>query len=158
MVDYGATVASLWPEFAANGKVKLAFHATACAPALHICFACAQEAITVTQVLSHQAGLASAISPVTPMRELTDWDAMLARVAAAAPDALPASSTCRYHIMSFKFIMAGIVQAVSGRHIRDVVRTDIALPLGIADELMMGLSRLGECAHSRAAHVTLHRW
>jgi aarF domain-containing kinase len=97
-----------------------------------------QEAITVTQALSHQAGLAGAISPVTPVRDLTNWDAMLARVAAAAPDS-PPGSTCRYHIISFGFIMAGLVHAVSGRHIRDVVRADIALPLGIADEFVLGL-------------------
>ena len=41
--------------------------------------------------------------------------------------------------MSYGFLMGGLVQAASGRHIRDVVRSDLALPLGIADEFMMGL-------------------
>lgn len=62
LIDYDAKVADYWPEFAQAGK----------------------GAITVRQLLSHQAGLAIIDPPLT-YSDLTDPDKMSAKVAAQAP-------------------------------------------------------------------------
>lgn len=41
--------------------------------------------------------------------------------------------------MSFGFLVGGLVQAVSGKHLRHFVHSEIAMPLGMASEFKMGL-------------------
>ena len=60
LLDYGAPVVDYWPEFAANGK----------------------EAVTVAQLLSHQAGLAVVDGSLT-LDEVVDWDHMAGLLAGA---------------------------------------------------------------------------
>jgi CubicO group peptidase (beta-lactamase class C family) len=58
VLSYDDTVASVWPEFAQNGK----------------------QHITVAQVLSHQAGLPAFEQP-TKLQDLYDWHARCAALA-----------------------------------------------------------------------------
>src|SRR5690606_23003915 len=44
-----------------------------------------------------------------------------------------------YHAMTFGWVAGGIIQKATGRHIQDVVREDIAEPLGIADQMYIGI-------------------
>lgn len=62
-VQYDAPVSSYWPAFAAHGKDKL----------------------TVAQLLAHQAGLHNAVTPVTELAKIADWDGMCAAMADAKP-------------------------------------------------------------------------
>ena len=62
LIDFDATVASYWPEFADNGK----------------------ETITVRQVLSHQAGLCT-VDERLDAQTLSDLDAVAAAAARQAP-------------------------------------------------------------------------
>ena len=115
IIDYDAPVASYWPEFAQNGK----------------------GAITVAQAMSHQAGL-HAMPPDFRPGHLTDWDAALAWVAAGTPAWEP-GTTNAYHAVTYGWLVGGIVRGATGRHFSEVIRTEVAEPLGVADEFFVGI-------------------
>lgn len=115
LIDYDAPVARYWPEFAANGK----------------------ERITVAQALSHQAGL-HAMPPQASVEHLLDWQGGLDFVARAAPAWEPGTATS-YHAITYAWIVGGIVQGATGRHIKDVVREEIGIPLGVETEMFIGI-------------------
>ncbi len=115
LLDYDAPVAAYWPEFAANGK----------------------ERITVAQAMSHQAGLHALPRPLS-RTHLTDWDAGLDWVAGGAPAWEPGTAV-GYHAVTFGWIVGGIVRGVTGRHMSEVMRTEIGEPLGVADEFFLGI-------------------
>lgn len=70
LISYDAKVADYWPEFAQAGK----------------------DAITVRQLLAHQAGL-SAIKPLLTLTDLTEPTRMSAKLAAQAPAWTPGHGT-----------------------------------------------------------------
>ena len=114
-IAYDAPVARYWPEFAANGK----------------------ERVTIEQAMSHQAGLHAMPKPAT-VEFLTDWQAGLDWVANGTPAWTPGTAT-GYHAITYAWVVGGIVQGASGRHIKDVIREEIALPLGVGDEMFVGI-------------------
>ena len=112
VIDYDAPVAKYWPEFAANGK----------------------ENITVAQAMSHQAGLHTA-----PSKEITlDWDRAIDYIASGVPAWEPGTAT-GYHAITYAWVVGGIVQGASGRHIKDVIAEEIAAPLGVGSEMFVGI-------------------
>lgn len=112
IIDYDAPVAKYWPEFAANGKGD----------------------VTVAQAMSHQAGLHAA-----PSAEIMlDWDRAVDYVANLSPAWEPGAAT-GYHALTYAWVVGGIVQGASGRHIKDVIREEIAEPLGVADSMYVGI-------------------
>ncbi len=115
IIDYDAPVAEYWPEFAQNGK----------------------GAITVAQAMSHQAGL-HAMPPDFQPEHVTDWDAALEWVAAGTPAWEP-GTTNAYHAVTYGWIVGGIVRGSTGRHFSEVIRTEVAEPLGVADEFFVGI-------------------
>jgi CubicO group peptidase (beta-lactamase class C family) len=115
LLDYEAPVSEYWPAFAANGK----------------------GAITVAQAMSHQGGLHAMPSPFA-VPHLLDWDAGIARIESGEPAWQPGTAT-GYHAVTFGWLVGGIVAGVSGRHIQEWIRTEIAEPLGVADELYVGI-------------------
>jgi CubicO group peptidase (beta-lactamase class C family) len=114
-LDYGAPVARYWPAFGQHGK----------------------ESITVAQALSHQGGLHAMPSPFQP-DHICDWDAGLRRMEEGHP-AYPPGTATGYHAVTFGWIVGGIVQSIDGRHIRDFIAEEIATPLGVADEMFVGI-------------------
>jgi CubicO group peptidase (beta-lactamase class C family) len=113
-IAYDAPVATYWPAFAANGKAS----------------------ITVAQAMSHQAGLHT--TP-TPLRDyILDWERALDHIAGLTPAWEPGTAT-GYHAITYGWIVGGIVQGASGRHIRDVIAEEIAAPLGVAAEMYVGI-------------------
>lgn len=111
-IEYDAPVAKYWPEFAANGK----------------------GAITVAQAMSHQAGLHAA-----PSKEvMLDWDRAIDYIANGTPAWAPGTAT-GYHALTYAWVVGGIVQGASGRHIKDVIQEEIARPLGIEGEMYVGI-------------------
>jgi CubicO group peptidase (beta-lactamase class C family) len=105
-LDYEAPVARYWPEFAQNGK----------------------GAITVAQVMSHQAGLNGFADPTTP-QDLFNWELMTSRLARQAPLWKPGAFVS-YHGMTFGWLTGELVRRVSGMQVRDYIRQRIAEPLG----------------------------
>lgn len=106
-LDYGQTVASVWPQFAQAGK----------------------DAITVEQVMSHQAGLVNVREGFDP--ELWyDWDAVCAVLAAAEP-LWPPGTASGYHPGTYGLLAGEIFRRVDGRSMHQALREDICGPLDI---------------------------
>ncbi|THD74237.1 MAG: class A beta-lactamase-related serine hydrolase [Phenylobacterium sp.] len=104
---YDQTVASVWPEFAQAGK----------------------GAITIEQLLSHQAGLSGFPDPMEPS-EWFDWDAICAKLAAMAP-LWPPGTASGYHPVTFGYLTGEIFKRVEGRTMGTALREDLAGPFGL---------------------------
>jgi CubicO group peptidase (beta-lactamase class C family) len=115
LLDYDAPVTKYWPAFGQNGKEK----------------------VTVAQAMSHQAGLHAVRQPHS-IDYVADWDGYVDWLAAQPPAWEPGTAT-GYHALTYAWIVGAIVQGAGGRHIKDVIRDDIAEPLGIADQMYVGI-------------------
>src|SRR5215210_5326894 len=115
LFGYDTPVVELWPEFGANGK----------------------ERATVRQVLTHTVGVPGIPDDTTP-EDLCDWDKMCAEIADAEPWWESGTKTA-YHAYPFGYIIGEIVRRATGKPISQVLREDVAGPLGIADELYFGM-------------------
>lgn len=123
-LSYTQAVADVWPEFAQAGK----------------------EAVTVEQVMSHQAGLPG--FPDEMDQELWfDWDAICAKLAAMAP-MWPVGSASGYHPVTFGYLAGEIFRRVDGRTMGTALREDIAVPAGL--DLWIGLP---DSEHGRVAEL-----
>jgi CubicO group peptidase (beta-lactamase class C family) len=114
LLELDEPVSRCWPEFAAAGK----------------------EAISIRQLLSHQAGLA-AIERDLPKRALYDWDQVTEALAEQRPWWTPGQGH-GYHVHTFGFLAGEIVRRVTGERIGGFVRREIADKLGV--ELSFGLA------------------
>ncbi|PHS25999.1 MAG: esterase [Robiginitomaculum sp.] len=124
-LDYEQSVASLWPEFAANGK----------------------EAVTVGEALSHQAGLC-AIPDDWAAEDWFDWDKTCARLAAMKP-LWPLGEGSGYHPVSWGYIAGEIIIRATGRTIGTILREDLCAPNKI--DFWIGLP---DSEHSRVAQTS----
>jgi CubicO group peptidase (beta-lactamase class C family) len=106
LIDYDAPVAGYWPEFGAAGKGR----------------------ITVRELLSHRAGLYDVQAVANSGRELLDHLGMERRLAAARPQG-PAGRPA-YHAFTFGWLASGLARAVTGTGMAELVRTELAEPLG----------------------------
>ncbi|MGE3304155.1 MAG: serine hydrolase domain-containing protein [Hyphomonadaceae bacterium] len=106
-LDFEATVASVWPDFAANGK----------------------GAVTIAQALSHQAGVPGFAEPIDPALWL-DPPAMAAAIAALAP-LWPPGTASGYHALTIGYVVNEIVRRASGQSPAQILREDICEPLGL---------------------------
>jgi CubicO group peptidase (beta-lactamase class C family) len=113
-LDVQTRVSALVPEFAANGK----------------------EAITVEQLLIHTAGFPSA--PFNPV-DFQDRDKRLARLASWRLNWEP-GTRFEYHPSSSMYVVAEILERLTGVAYSELVRTRIAEPLGLPD-LRAGTAR-----------------
>ncbi|WOR15105.1 serine hydrolase domain-containing protein [Hyphomonas sp. FCG-A18] len=104
---YETPVADIWPEFGANGK----------------------DAVTIAEMVSHQAGLPGFIEPVDP----AIWLDPPACAAALAP--LPPmwdlGSAHGYHPLSWGYLIGELVQRLKGRSLGTILRNDIAGPASV---------------------------
>ena len=114
-IDVDAPVVAYWPAFGRHGKDRM----------------------TVAQAMSHQGGLHAMPEPFVP-EHITDWDAGIRRMEDAVPAWEPGTAT-GYHAVTFGWIVGGIVAGAGGGHIGDLIRTAIAEPLGVSDEMFVGV-------------------
>src|SRR6201991_624214 len=114
-LDLDAPVAEYWPEFAANGK----------------------EHIPVRWLLTHQAGLPTIDSPITPAEAIA-WDPMVTALAAQRPFWEPGTEH-GYHGLTYGWLVGEVVRRVSGRSIGTYLAEEIAAPLGL--DLWIGLPK-----------------
>lgn len=103
LIDYDAPVAEYWPEFGANGKAE----------------------ITVRDVMRHRAGL-SHLRGVRK-RELLDHRHMEERIAAAPVGRHFGKSA--YHALTYGWLLSGLARSVTGKGMRELMRTEVAAPL-----------------------------
>lgn len=107
VLGYDDPVAMYWPEFAAAGK----------------------ESITIRDVLTHRTGLHKVRGLVPGRLGLLDYDAVIDALAASAPDPRRLRGP-GYHAVTFGWLVAEIVSRATGKPFTDVVREEIAEPLG----------------------------
>lgn len=127
LIEYDSPVSAYWPEFAASGK----------------------SAITVRQVMAHEAGL-SQLNGVSKA-DLLDHLVMEGRVAAAPVNSILFGKPA-YHALTYGWLLSGLARAVTGRSMRELFRAELAEPLG-TDGLHLGRPPVG--SPTRAAQILL---
>jgi len=109
-------VADHVPEFARNGKGD----------------------ITVLQVLTHQGGFPSSASPRLPQQAWEDHAVLRRMVCDFTLEWTPGSQV-QYHGSSAHWTAAVLIEAISKMDYRDFIRTRVIEPLGLGNELYVGL-------------------
>ncbi|CAA9459405.1 MAG: hypothetical protein AVDCRST_MAG37-3525 [uncultured Rubrobacteraceae bacterium] len=124
LFGYDTRIGELWPEFGTLGK----------------------ENATVRHALTHAVGVPGIPADTTP-EDLTDWDKMCAIIADSLPWWEPGTATA-YHAYTFGYIVGELVRRATDKSISQVLREEVAAPLGVADELYFGVpeSKLGRLA------------
>ncbi|MFB4278851.1 serine hydrolase domain-containing protein [Nonomuraea sp. MTCD27] len=123
-LGYDTPIARIWPEFGAHGK----------------------DTATVRDALTHSTGVPGLPADLTP-EDLCDWEKTCALIAAARPWWEPGTAT-GYHSYTFGHIVGEIVRRVTGTPVSQVLREEVAAPLGVAGELFLGVpeAELGRLA------------
>jgi CubicO group peptidase (beta-lactamase class C family) len=111
LIDYDAPVAEYWPAFGANGKAD----------------------VTVRDLMRHRVGLSQLQG--AGRAELLDHLLMEERMAAAPMGLLKGRPA--YHALTYGWLVSGLARAVTGRGMRELVRTELAAPLN-TDGLHLG--------------------
>ncbi len=126
-LDYEARVTRYWPEFGVAGK----------------------EAVTVRQLVSHQAGL-SAPSEDWAFTDVLDWNAATAKLAAQAP-LWPPGSAYAYHALTHGWLLGELVRRVTGQGPGAYFAGLIAEPLGVPAWIGLPPGHTGPVAHLQVA-------
>ena len=106
-LDYDEKVATYWPEFAGAGK----------------------EAVTVGQVMSHQAGLPFVDAALT-FDDLMAVTPAVEALAAQKPVWEPGTAH-GYHAVTYGWLAGELVRRVDGRRIGQYFAEEVAAPLGL---------------------------
>ncbi len=112
------------PEFAANGKGD----------------------VTIFQLITHQGGFPSAEVP----QEAWEDHELLRKVVSAFSLEWTPGSKIHYHGLSAHWVAAALIEAVTGEDYRDRIKNDLLIPLGLDDDIFVGVS---EQADDRCAHI-----
>ncbi|MGV9723391.1 serine hydrolase domain-containing protein [Nocardia beijingensis] len=109
VLDYEQPVAKYWPEFAANGK----------------------DAVTVRQLIDHQAGL-SGLSQTVRLPQIADLDGLATILAAQKPAWRP-GTRYGYHAITLGLYQGELLRRVdpARRTLGRIFAEDIAAPLGV---------------------------
>ena len=108
LVDFDQPVSHYWPGFARAGKAG----------------------ITVRQVLSHQAGLYHIRRMIDRADRMLDWDYMVHAIERARPIHAPGLQT-GYHGLTYGFLVGEILQRVTGKTFSQLMKEELADPLGL---------------------------
>lgn len=104
-LSYEQTVASVWPEFAAEGK----------------------GALTIAELLSHQAGLSGLREPIA-LTDYADHAKIVRLLAAQRPFFAPGQSG--YHAITHGFLAGELVRRATGKTLGAFFAEELARPLG----------------------------
>lgn len=113
-LDYDDRVSRYWPEFGRAGK----------------------KTITVRHVLAHQSGLYHIRQMIDRADRMLDWDFMVHAIEKARPVHRPGERT-GYHGLTYGFLIGELLSRVTGRSFPDLVREELAEPLGL-DGMFVG--------------------
>jgi CubicO group peptidase (beta-lactamase class C family) len=103
-------VARYWPEFGQHGK----------------------DTITIRHVLQHRSGVAFARGIRRDALAATNWSRSVRALEQARPS-WPPGQVPAYHVISFGFILGELIERVTGTGLREVMRTELLNPLGVAN-------------------------
>ncbi|HZR14568.1 MAG TPA: serine hydrolase domain-containing protein [Acidimicrobiia bacterium] len=123
VLDLDASVATYWPEFAANGK----------------------GGIPLRWLLSHRAGLAHVTADLT-LDDVLAWDPVVDAIAAQEPVWEPGTAH-GYHVRSYGWLLGEVVRRVTGMSIGAFVARELAAPLHL--DLWIGLPETVEARIAR---------
>jgi CubicO group peptidase (beta-lactamase class C family) len=112
-LTFNDRIADLLPNFAAHGK----------------------EAITVVQLLTHQAGFPNA---AVSQEGWFDRDKRLAEVCGFKLE-WPPGERSEYHVRSAHWVVACMLESLTGQDYRQVIRERVIGPLGLQDEILLGV-------------------
>ena len=115
LFGYDTPVAELWPEFAAHGK----------------------GGVTIRHVLTHSAGVPGLPLSITA-GDLCDWDGVCSAIAGSGLWWEPGTRV-GYHAYTFGFIIGEVVRRATGKPVSQILRDEVAGPLGVAGELYFGM-------------------
>jgi CubicO group peptidase (beta-lactamase class C family) len=129
LVDQGALrfadkISDHVPDFARNGKGE----------------------ITVLELLTHQGGFPGAI---VPSEAWTDHELLKQSVCDFTLEWTPGSKV-QYHGTAAHWTAAVLIEAITGRDYRDVIRQDILEPIGLSEQIFVGVP---EDAQSRCSDI-----
>jgi len=114
-ISYDTPLAEVWPGFGAHGK----------------------GGITLRHALGHSAGL-----PYMPMdigyQELANWDTMCELLAKERP-VWPAGEQALYHAVTYGWLVGEPLRRVDGRPFQQMLRDEICRPLGLLNDLFVGI-------------------
>lgn len=113
VLSYEGRISDVWPEFGVRGK----------------------KTITLRHALGHTAGLHELPAGLTFARML-DWPSACAALAQAKPKWRPGVQFS-YHAKTYGWLVGEVARRVDGRVFTDLVRDEIARPLGL-DTLHVG--------------------
>ena len=116
-LDYEMPIADIWPEFAAVHKEK--------------------SAITIKHVMSHVSGMQFMPMGIG-MTEFCNWGAMCDAIAKQKPANAP-GEVMEYHAITYGFLLGEVARRIDGRSVSAMLQDEIALPLGLENELFMGI-------------------
>ncbi|MEX2146905.1 MAG: serine hydrolase domain-containing protein [Candidatus Rokuibacteriota bacterium] len=102
--------------------------------------------ITIVQLLTHQAGFPNAD---VPKEAWDDHDLLRKVVCDFTPEWTPGSRV-HYHGRAAHWTAAAMIEAITKTDYRTVIREQVILPLGLGDELYVGLP---DTQHARAADM-----
>ena len=125
IMDYDARIADYWPEFGCNGK----------------------EDIRLWQVLSHRSGMHTLPELDHPDLQ-ADWNYMCEKIAAARPTVEP-GTMCNYQGATHAWLVGEPVRRAAGKPMRDLIREQIFLPLGIDDSFAFGTTAVQDSLCAR---------
>ena len=132
LLDVRAPVADYWPAFGANGK----------------------QDITVTDLLTHRAGLHDVRHLIDDPTDVLDHLRMERLLAEAEPTIEPGTQSA-YHGFTFGWLASGLARAITGEDMRDLFRSELAEPLGV-DGLHLGVAEDDEATAARVAPLHDH--
>jgi len=124
LITYDTPVSDVWPDFAQAGK----------------------GAVTLAQMLSHQAGLPGFVPPAEP-EIWFDPEAVCERLAAQAP-LWPLGTGSGYHPITVGYLAGEVFRRLDGRSLGTALRQDLCEPLGL--DLWIGLP---DSEHGRVAQM-----
>jgi len=104
-LDLDAPVADYWPEFAEAGK----------------------EQVTVTDLLSHRAGLAW-VDGTMSVDDMLAWDPVIRALERQTPS-WPPGTAHGYHATTYGWLVGEVIRRVSGKSVGAYVRDEVAGPL-----------------------------
>lgn len=114
LIEFDRPVCEYWPEFRS-------------------------KTITVSQLASHRAGMEAEFPSDMSLDVLCDWKKMTEHLASV--ESKPVEDA-KYHAINWGFLVGGLVEAVTGIRFQVFLRRRIAEPLGLQDDLLVGIPKL----------------
>ena len=119
-ITYDTRIADLWPEFGCNGK----------------------EEMLVWHILTHRGALFD-LPPCESQSDLADWGKMADRMAHATPKWTP-GTICRYHPITYAWLLGEIAHRADGRSFQEILRQEVIEPLHLEHSLFFGTTAEAE--------------